>query len=196
MFEIFFGIIWTGITAMVTYGFYGNIGGTITVNGEVVSQAEFSAMLGPKLFLGLFWAIGIFFIVRGFLKVKRNKDTDIKGEICYGRITNVYNSGTYVNGRPLFKADIKIYIPSINETKILSEEVGFDRYVYAENSYIEVKYYNNDINIERFIEVEDIPSIAAEHIVRNDFKENDNDTIIIDGVEYVKRDSIDDGYRY
>ena len=54
MFELIFGIIWTIITAFITFAFYGTTG-DVTVNGSLVSHEEFSAMLWPKLFFGMFW---------------------------------------------------------------------------------------------------------------------------------------------
>lgn len=84
--SIIFGIIWLLITAVCTWGFYGNIGGTITVNGEQVSQEEFNAMLGPKLFIGIFWVVGIIFIIAGIVNIiksiseKENNDF-LKSEI-------------------------------------------------------------------------------------------------------------------
>lgn len=66
--ELIFGAVWTLFTAFCTWIFYGFDGGTIYVNGEVVSQEEFGAMLAPKLFIGLFWIVGIIFIVVGVVK--------------------------------------------------------------------------------------------------------------------------------
>jgi hypothetical protein len=66
--ELIFGAIWTSFTALCTWMFYGFDGGTIYVNGEAVSHEEFATMLAPKLFMGIFWIVGITFIVVGVVK--------------------------------------------------------------------------------------------------------------------------------
>lgn len=191
MFYIYFGSLWTLITAFVTYGFYGNLGGTIRVNGAVVSQAEFSAMLGPKIFIGIFWFIGISVLIKGIITVKKDSDTENKGELAYGRITRVYKSGTYINNRPEYKIDAKVFIPSTFETTMLSEVIGFNRSLYPVGTYVEVKYYNNDINIVRMIDLEEMPSHIADRLYKETASIDDQNTIIIDGVEYVRKDSLD-----
>lgn len=184
MSEIIFGTIWTLFVAMITFVSYADTGTTITVNGTIVSQEEFSAMLGPKIFLAIFWLIGLSMIAYGIYKTKKAKDIENYGEVCYGRITKVYFSGTYKNDEPLYKANIDIYIFSTKENKTVSGDIGFDKYLYPENSYVEVKYYKDNITVQRPIESEDIPLYAAEHIINTE-----NDAIIIDGVEYVRKSS-------
>ena len=139
MFELIFGIIWTIITAFITFAFYGTTG-DVTVNGSLVSHEEFSAMLWPKLFFGIFWLVGFFMLFRGLRKIIRDTSTNIKGEECFGKVCDIYNSGSYVNGRPELKADILVYIDSIQETKIVSEIIGFNMYKYRIGSYVKLKY--------------------------------------------------------
>lgn len=190
MFELVFGLMWTAITAIVTFGFYGTTG-DVYVNGTPVSHEAFSEMLGPKLFLGLFWVVGLFMIGWGLTKIIKNTLTKVKGEECYGRITNVYKSGAYVNDRPELKADFLVYMPSIQDTQILSETIGFNRYKYPIGSYVRLKHYNGDINIEGIIDEFELPSDAKYHFDELPLaNQNDQDTIVIDGVEYVRKDSI------
>lgn len=191
MFEVVFGIIWTIFTAFFTWGFYGT-NGNVTVNGHLVSHEEFSDMLWPKIFISIFWIAGLFILLRGLKKVIRNVSTDAKGEVCFGKICDVYNSGTYVNGRPELKADVLVYIPSIQETKIISEIIGFDRYKYRNGPYVRLKYYNGDINFEEVIDSTDLPLDAQNELVKSQsYNTNLKDTIVVDGIEYVRKDSIE-----
>lgn len=190
MFELIFGIIWTAITALITFGFYGTAG-DVTVNGNLVSHEEFSAMLWPKLFLGIFWVVGIFILFRGIRKIIRDTSTNIKGEECFGKVCNIYNSGTYVNNRPELKADILVYIPSIQETKILSEVIGFNMYKYRIGSCLKLKYYNDDINLEGIVDEFELPSDAKYQFEKSQLCDlNTKNTIVVDGIEYVRKDSI------
>lgn len=70
MVEIIFGTLWTIITALCTWGFYGS-NGDVEVNGVIVSHEEFITLLWPKLFIGIFWAIGIVFIIIGIMNMIR-----------------------------------------------------------------------------------------------------------------------------
>ena len=191
MFELIFGIMWTAITALITFFFYGTTG-DISVNGNWGSHEEFSSMLWPKIFFGIFWAVGIFMLVKGIRKIIRDTSTNLKGEECFGKVCNIYNSGSYVNGKPELKADILVYINSIQETKMLSEVIGFDMYKYRIGSYVKLKYYNDDINLEGIIDVSELPSDAKYQFEKSQtFSDsNSKDTIIVDGIEYVRKDSI------
>ena len=190
MFELIFGIFWTIITAFVTFVFYGT-GSEVTVNGVLVSHEEFVTMLWPKLFLLLFWVVGLFILAVGLKKIIRNTATHINGEECFGKICNIYNSGTYVNGNPELKADILVYIPSTQETKIISEVVGFNREQYMIGSYVLLKYYNGDINVIGNADELIIPSDSKCELEKaQPLAMNKRDTIIVNGVEYVRKDSI------
>lgn len=192
MFDIFFCLLWLMITAFCTWVFYG-MGGDITVNGTPVSQEEFSGMLMPKIVIGIFWLIGLFLLFKGIKKCIKNASTNVNGELCYGKICSVYESGAYVNERPELKADFLVYIPSTLETKTISEIIGFDYYKYTEGTYVELKYYNGDINIEAVIDSSILPLDAKNALVDSSISsKNPARTIIVDGVEYVRKDSIDE----
>ena len=188
MFELFFGILWTLISGFSTLIFC--MSDTVIVNGQDVSKEEFSILLWPKLFFGLFLLIGIIFIVIGVIKIIRNRNTDLYGEECYGRICNIYNSGAYVNGRAELKADVLVYIESLACTKTISEVIGFDYNKYPIGSYVRCKYFNDDINVESIVNYEDIPIIISEMLPKNNVIANESDTILVDGVEYVRKDSL------
>lgn len=190
MFELIFGIVWTAITAFITFGLYG-FPGDVSTNTNIVSQEEFSSALLPKFFLGMFWAVGIFILFRGIIKIIKDISTNIKGEECFGKVYNIYNSGTYVNGRPELKADILVYIQSLQDTMIVSEIIGFNIGKYRIGSYVKLKYYNGDINFERIIDEYELPLDAKYQFEKSQlFDSNENDTIIVNGIEYVKKDSI------
>ena len=192
MFELFFGIIWNVFMAVFTWVFYYSNTGTITVSDELVSQEEFSVVLMPKIFIGLFWAIGLFMMFKGIKKIIRDSSTNIKGEVCFGRICDIYKTGSSVNGRPELKADVIVYISSINETRIISEVIGFDKNKYRCGDYVQLKYYNGDINFQGNIDNSIVPFHIQEELSKSLSESNLNlkDTIIIDGVEYVRKDPL------
>lgn len=192
MFEILFGLIWTSITAILTFVFYSGTSGEIYVNDELVSQAEFNEMLWPKLFFGIFWAIGLFMIYWGLKRIIKDKKTNAFGEICYGKITDIFESGTYINEVPELKAQIVLYIPSINDIKIVSEVIGLYGlvYNYEIGKCVEVKYYNGDINFEKVLDIQDLPYEAQE--ILNEFKtEMPKEKVMYNGVEYIRKDLVD-----
>lgn len=201
MFELVFGIIWTAFTAFMTFMFYG-IAGEITVNGVLTSHEEFITLLWPKLFFGIFWLVGIFLIVTGLRKLIRDGRTEKQGEICYGMVENVYPSGSYVNGQPLYKADVLVFIPSENREATISENIGFKSYDYPVQSFVKVKYFNNDINIKERLSLEKVPLDIKERFISNRTQPIENyqvtntnitqgptpDLIVVDGVTYKRVD--------
>ena len=189
MFQVIFGLFWLLFTAFFTFISYAG-GTTISVNGQIVSQEEFNAMLFPKIFLGIFWAIGIIMIIWGLKKIIRNYKTDTYGEVCYGKIINIFNSGTYVNNIPELKARVSVYIESLGTLEEIEEVIGLaTKKKYNIGDYIEGKYYNGDINIESYIPETMIPS-HLRHTFDNVLVSTSENTIIVDGVEYIRKDSI------
>ena len=187
MFKLVFGAIWLSFISVFTRVMYSDTG-TVTVNGEIVSHEEFHAMLWPKLFIGIFWLVGIVFFVSGLLEILKNYKTDKYGEPCYGRILNITNTGCYSNGVPELKATICVYVESTGTLEYADEILGMATKVqYSKGDYVEGKYYNGDINIISEISENLVPShIVSElsGLLKDDLLE---DTIIIDGVEYVKK---------
>ena len=91
MVELILGIIWTSIVGVVVkFGFYGTQ--HVTINNKIYSHEEVSAMLGPKIFFGIFFAIGFFLIFKGIITIVRENYRNINGEDCFGKVCNVYNS--------------------------------------------------------------------------------------------------------
>ena len=64
--------------------------------------------------------------------------------------SNLYRSidGSYVNDAPEYQADVYLYITSEGRTETITEIIGFDPMKYPIKSYVKVKYYQGDINIE------------------------------------------------
>ena len=48
-------------------------------------------MLWPKIFFGIFWAIGLFLLFKGIRKIIRDTSINIKGEECFGKVCNIYD---------------------------------------------------------------------------------------------------------
>ena len=145
MFELVFGIIWTAITGIATMAMYSSTG-TVRVNGQIVSQDQFNGMLWPKLFIGLFWAIGIFMIVVGLRKVLINLKTGIKGVRTYGVVIDILETNCYSNGQPQLKADV-VVIMKDKSTQRYQEVIGYDYNKYRIGEVLSVKHCDKDINI-------------------------------------------------
>ena len=71
---LLFPVFWLSITAVVTYFFY-FVPSEVYVNGVPMQHAEFVTLLWPKIFLGIFWLIGIIMLIRGlqYLFVRRRR---------------------------------------------------------------------------------------------------------------------------
>ena len=191
MFEIVFAIIWLFITGICTFAFYSGEAGTITVNGQLVSQEEFNLMLGPKIFMGIFWVIGIFILILGLKKIIKNAQTYELGEDCYGRIVDIKRTGASVNDVPELKAIVTVYIESLRTTQNIEEVIGLaTKGEYQIGDYVEGKYYNGDINIASYIPENIIP-LHIQDKLRNVKVNIDKDEITVGGVKYVRKDSID-----
>ena len=195
MFELFFGLIWTAISIFMAFMFYGNSGGTITVNGIPTSQEDFNAMLGPKLFLGVFILVGVIMIVLGLRKIIRNIATSTHGREIYGLIVDVCPSGTTVNGRPQLQADVLIVEEDASIGRY-SEAIGFDWNKYRHGDFVKLKHYRKDINILEKANEYSVP-LYIKDVLEQEAKmsfsghvtpyEVAPETITIDGVEYVKK---------
>lgn len=146
MFELFFGIAWTAIIAIITFAMYGATGGTIRVNGEIVSQSEFNSMLWPKLFIGLFWAVGIWMIILGIRKLLINAKTSLRGVRTYGVVVDILETNCYSNGHPQLKADVVVILEN-KSTQRYQEVIGYDYNKYRIGEVLSVKHCDKDINI-------------------------------------------------
>lgn len=203
MFEFLFGAAWIAFTGLFTFLLYGVEGGTITVNGEYVSRAEFNSMLGPKIFIGIFFLIGILVCLKGLKKLIANKITKIKGIETYGCILNVYPNGCRVNSRSLYDADILI-LKEDRTLEIFRETIGMKTDIYYPGVFVKAQYYDKDANILQIVERLSIPNNILTDIElelennpkyniyeiggRNKISECNSDYVIIDGVKYKRED--------
>lgn len=80
-----FGFFWTFIVAIITFAFYGTTS-DVSVNGVMVSHEEYVSMIEPKIFMGLFWVIGIgligigaYNLIKGFWKSQSNSNNEFIG---------------------------------------------------------------------------------------------------------------------
>lgn len=188
MFEFIFGLIWSLFMIPFTWGLYfGN--GNIQVNGQMVTQDEFNAMLFPKIFTVTFWIIGIFFMFYGLKKTIRNIKTSKNGIECFGKIIKIYPSGKYINGKPELKADFACYIETENKIEILSEVIGLNQYRFPRRAWFKLKYYEGDINVEKILNEEQVPLNIVDMIdSAYDPKPKVEDIIEINGEKYIKID--------
>lgn len=144
MFFIFFGAMWLSIIGVITFAMYS--APTVSVNGQPVTADQFDAMLAPKLFLGIFWLVGIVFLVVGIRKLVIDTMTRVKGKLAIGMVVDILETGTYSNGRPEWKAKVMVAMED-GTLKEFSEVIGYDANKYSMGEYLEVKHYKKDINI-------------------------------------------------
>ena len=195
MFELFFGIIWTLFTSIVTYFLYFHTGGTRYVNGVEVSQSEIQNMPFPMIFIGSFFIVGLLFIIIGLKKVYKDYQTKKNGEECYGRIVSIQPTGKSVNDKPIYKAEILIYSENEGKEYTISEEIGYNPEKYPVGNFLRVLYYNGDINIIKdSITEKDIPENMKDYLYSKSpaiAPNEDKEFIMIDGIKYIRQDLID-----
>lgn len=171
-FEFTFGIIWT-ISFIL-----------IAIINLISSNGNSGAILMFMVFIG----VGILFIHTGAKKIKADKNTETFGEECYGKVYELSKMGE-VNGNSLYDARIIVYIPSEDCVKILNEAIGYDNNKFPEDSYLELKYYENDINIKKVVNESYISKSVINKI--NEFKYNINE----EEIEEYHYSNIDNNYK-
>ena len=172
MINLIMGLIWTSMTLIFTI--------PILLDGQILAM----------LFISIFWIVGIYLIKTGLQEVRTNKATDNFGEECFGIITDIYETGTYVNSVPELKAELKAYIPSLGRTISAAEKIGLaDKVIeYDIGTYVLLKYYNGDVNIIYSVDEMILPADAKLELSQVAPQQTSvQDTIIIDGVEYVRK---------
>lgn len=105
---------------------------------------------GSLLYTLPFWIIGSICLYKGFVK---NTKTETFGEICYGRVVGNKSDESLTE----HNSYIYVYIPSLYKLRLLKECIGKDYTKYAPGTYVKLKYYKNDINIEKIVTKEDVP---------------------------------------
>ena len=189
MFEVLFGTVWTIFTAFMTFAWISSEG-KFLVSDSIGLRYKFTVLGGQMCFFGIFWLVGLTILCIGVKKLIRNANTNKFGEECFGVVCNIYNSGTYMNDAPELKSDVLVYIPSLNETKVISEVVGVGQSEYEVGSYVRLKYYNDDINLEGIVDEDELPS--ATKLILEKSPEFNNKTInnnFVNRDKYTKKDN-------
>ena len=194
-FRIMFGSFWLFIVGIMVVVFYGGFfGSDIEVNGELMSQAEFSRLLWPKLFFFLFALIGISFIVSGIIPIIVEHKTLSSGEDCHGVIENIENTGELVNNQPVLKATVKLYVSSLDEVKELEKVIGCDPTKYSVGDIFKLKYKDNKIAFVGRAEKDELSFIEEERLnivsqtAQIPVENTSADVVEINGVKYRKID--------
>ncbi len=190
-FLFYFGIAWLAITVFISLGFlsFGMV--FRAVPGDAIPNGFRFAFIFPMVIIFLFFfALGIAFTVIGYKKIKKDKETDRRGIVTYGRILDILGTNCYVNGRQELKAQIATYIPVENVVEVMEEILGTEPIHYSTGMYLQLKLYNGDINIISVIEDSSVPINIREMIETKFTSSNaNNNTVYIDGVKYVRSDS-------
>lgn len=186
MFELLFGGIFLGVSLLFTVIIF--FGGISAGGIDIIAV----------LFMVPFWIIGAMTFFVGINKVKKNKETEKKGQQSYGIVVGFSESGCYVNGCPVWDAHIAV----VTNYRIQQfvERAGINP-KYDVGQYVSVKYYNDDINVLEQLSAYSVPdnikSMLAQYVPL-DTNEPEKpklqqqaqdfivrgDVIIIDGVEY------------
>ena len=201
MFNLIFGTIWTVFSSLFLLIVI--IAGSSNTNGEPGFHFN-PEMIIPILILTLFVGVGIFLMVTGYKKVKKDKNTKKFGLPGYGIIRDIKPTGCYVNEQPEFKASVDIINPETNQLETIDEVVGFNYNKYPINSYVNIKYYQGDINFEGLVDKSQIPDSIKDSLKElnytsevsdpyNSFNEHhnivfsdDKEYVTIDGSKYKK----------
>ena len=160
MYKLKCGIMWLLTTGFVMFAMYGGLGpgGTLTVNGEIVTQEQFNELLWPKIFFGVFLLAGFWILFLGIKEHITNTKTNMHGKESYGLITNITPTGVRVgrHHRRELKADVLV-ITEGNQIKIFTKVIGFSPVKYSVGTYLVVKYYKDNINIIRQVLPQEVP---------------------------------------
>lgn len=171
MFELIFGSIFLIVSAFTVLPMF-------LIN-------DFAA-LGFRFIFLIFPIIGFIFFFIGLMKVIRNIRTTAKGEECYASIVDVFPTNKFINGAPVMRATFRVYAESIHQVVEIEEDVGINPFKISPGVYVAVKYYNNDVNILRIVEEQEVPSYVLSYIKID--KPKLSDIIEIDGVKYKRID--------
>lgn len=174
MFNLIFGTIWTLFVTPIFIM-------CLVVPGEQRGGVDMS--LGLFMFFILFEAIGLFLLISGIKKVKKDKKTNKLGEITYGQIISIYGTGSSVNGKEELQAEIQTYLPNENIIKKINEIIGFPPIYYNVGDFVQLKYYEGDINVVQVVSENAIPNTILVLLKEETKKEN---TIIVNGEVFIK----------
>ena len=148
MFKLIFGLIWIAMTTPIfLYSFH-------SFNIQEIDPSFSMIMLATY---ALFELVGIIIFISGLKTILKDKKTSKNGTICYGIISDLKPTGSYINEKCELKAVVRFINPITNEEETKEEIVGFNENKYPIDSYVVCKYYNGDINIEDLASPNEIP---------------------------------------
>lgn len=136
MSEIYFGLVFTGFSALFFYMFN-------FVEGETSGNIALANVI-----MLVFMTAGFVITANGVKKLIANKKTDLHGELCYGKITKVIFNGSVYNGVEQYDAYLNVYVESQGKIIEAHETIGDKVYQFIVDSFYAVKYYDGDINFE------------------------------------------------
>ena len=185
MFKFLFGLAWTAfITPMFIL--------CLVVPGEQRGGADMDLFLFS--FFILFEAIGLYMLISGLRKIIKDIKTKMHGIKCYGIVSDIQVTGSYVNGKPEYKVILDFVNPETNQLETIEEIIGFNYNKYPIDSYVQCKYYQGDINLEDRVSENEIPEEIKKYLVSGQQEPNDSNLefsadreyVTIDGVQYKK----------
>ena len=141
------GVIWTAFMAIFTWLLYFATGGNLFINSQGITQQELNDLLFMRIFIGIFWTVGIVLMFCGLKSIIRNLKINKNGVECFGKIIKIYPSGIYIDGRPEIKADFAVYMLEGNKVKIFSKIIGLDKSKFSKGTWCKLKQFESDINI-------------------------------------------------
>lgn len=163
------------------------------------------------LFIGiinLFIIVGIYIVNIGIKEIVKDVKTSKNGILTYGLVVNLVPSGASINGREILDAEI-IIMDEFGMISKFKESVGLSYNKYRIGSFVEVKYFEGDINIISSLRENEIPWDISERLIAEMKKQNEEsyitneqnndtfssvynntqtkETVIINGVEYIRK---------
>ena len=183
MFETIFGAVWLIFTTICFFMFFSQ---TLS-NSSAQFSFNYLVMLSP--FAIIFYGIGIWMFTKGLKKIIRDTRTNKYGINTFGKVLHIKTTGNVANGVPEFAAEIATYIPEYNDFMVITESVGFGNMEYQPGTFVDLKFFNNDINVIKPMESVNISSVLRERINEQFPTEEDKPKeIYIDGVRYIRED--------
>ena len=138
---------------------------------------------GLFIFFLIFEAIGLIILISGIKQVIKDRKTNKFGDITYGQIISIYETGSVSNGKKELQAEILTYIYNQNIGRRINEIIGFQPLEYNVGDFVQLKYYEDDINIVKVVSENMVPGTALKLLKEETKKIN---TCIINGEVFIK----------
>ena len=174
MFKLKFGLLWTLFVTPIFIM-------CLVIPGEQRGGVDMSP--GLFIFFSIFEAIGLFLLVSGIKQVIKDKKTNKFGDITYGQIISIYGTGSRSNDKEELQAEILTYVSNQNTLKRFNEIIGFPPIIYNVGDFVQLKFYEDDINIIQTVSENMIPNTVLTLLKEETKKQN---TIIVNGEVYTK----------